>query len=181
MLYNLIKIRQGHNLREVDYMKYFKNIRTLEELRKEYKKLLKQFHPDNGGSEEATKEINLEYEKLFEMLKNCKNCNQKEKEEFNKEFDQAFRDILNQVIDLNVDVEIIGSWIWVGGNTYAIKETLKRLGFNWIGKRKMWAWHEEEYTKRRNSNKTLDELRNYYGSEIVKQGKKNDTYKALAC
>ena len=166
---------------EVDRMKYFRNVKSLEELRKEYKRLLKQYHPDNaGGSEEATKEINNEYEKLFDILKN-QSSSQKEKEQFNRKMDEAFRDILNQIIDLDVDVEIIGSWIWVGGNTYAIKETLKRLGFNWIGKRKMWAWHEEEYTKRRNSNKTLDELRSYYGSEIVKQGKKNGTYKALAC
>lgn len=160
-------------------MKYFKNIRTLEELRKEYKKLLKQFHPDNGGSEEATKEINLEYEKLFEMLKNT--SNQKEKEQYNNEMDAAFRDILNQIIDLDIDIEVIGSWVWVSGNTYAIKETLKRLGFNWINKRKMWAWHSEPFSKKRNSNKSLEELRSYYGSEVVKEAKKNGTYKALAC
>lgn len=161
-------------------MKYFRNVKTLEELRKEYKKLLKQYHPDNGGSEEATKEINLEYEKLFEMLKN-NTSNQKEKEQYNKEMDAAFRDILNQVIDLNINIEIIGSWIWVSGDTYSVKETLKRLGFNWINKRKMWAWHQEEYTKRRNSNKSLDELRSYYGSELVKEAQKNGSYKALAC
>lgn len=161
-------------------MRYFKNVGTLEELRKEYKKLLKLYHPDNGGSEEVTKEINLEYEKLFEMLKN-NTGSQKEKEQYNKEMDVAFRDILNQVIDLNINIEIIGSWIWVSGDTYSIKETLKRLGFNWINKRKMWAWHQEEYTKKRNSNKSLDELRSYYGSELVKEAQKNGSYKALAC
>lgn len=37
-------------------MKYFNNISTLEELRKQYKELLKKYHPDNtNGSEEATK------------------------------------------------------------------------------------------------------------------------------
>jgi len=30
--------------------KYFENIRTLEELRKQYKELLKLHHPDNGCS-----------------------------------------------------------------------------------------------------------------------------------
>ena len=34
--------------------KYFINVNTLEELRKQYKELLKKFHPDNGGSEEIT-------------------------------------------------------------------------------------------------------------------------------
>ena len=48
---------------------YFKNVQTLDELRKQYKDLLKKYHPDNGGSEEATKAINVEYKKLFKILK----------------------------------------------------------------------------------------------------------------
>ena len=52
-------------------MTYFKNVNTLEELRKQYKELLKQFHPDNpNGSTEATQEINAEYDRLFKLLKN---------------------------------------------------------------------------------------------------------------
>ena len=51
-------------------MKYFKNVETLEQLRKQYRDLLKKYHPDNGGSEEITKEINNEYEQLFKVLKN---------------------------------------------------------------------------------------------------------------
>jgi len=52
-------------------MAYFKNVNTLEELRKQYKELLKQYHPDNAnGSTEATQEINAEYDRLFKALKN---------------------------------------------------------------------------------------------------------------
>lgn len=51
-------------------MTYFKNVNTLEELRKQYKELLKKFHPDNAnGATEATQEINAEYDKLFKVLK----------------------------------------------------------------------------------------------------------------
>lgn len=53
---------------------YFNNPKTLEELRKQYKNLLKKYHPDNvGGSEEATKDINNEYEALFKALKDVHN------------------------------------------------------------------------------------------------------------
>ena len=31
-------------------MKYFNNISNLNELRSEYKKLIKKYHPDNGGN-----------------------------------------------------------------------------------------------------------------------------------
>ena len=42
--------------------KYFKDVNTLEELRKQYKDLLKKFHPDNAnGSTEATQEINTQF------------------------------------------------------------------------------------------------------------------------
>lgn len=35
--------------------KYFAEIKTVEELRKRYRELLKQYHPDNGGNEETMK------------------------------------------------------------------------------------------------------------------------------
>lgn len=50
-------------------MKWFQNIHTIEELRKEYRILLKKYHPDNnGGSVEITQEINAEYDALFARL-----------------------------------------------------------------------------------------------------------------
>lgn len=36
---------------------YFKNVNTLEELRKQYKELLKQHHPDNGRDVAIMQEI----------------------------------------------------------------------------------------------------------------------------
>lgn len=149
-------------------MRYFANVKDLEELRKEYKKLLKRFHPDQPeGSEEATKAINAEYEMLFESLKNSSSNDTRN--DFNEEFDNAFRGILSKIIDLNVDIEIIGSWIWLSGNTYVIKETLKRLGFRWINSRNRWAWHSEPFRKTNGKKRSMNELRNYYGSKVVKE------------
>lgn len=49
--------------------KWFKNVSSVEKLRKQYRELLKKFHPDNeGGSVEATQEINAEYDRLFADL-----------------------------------------------------------------------------------------------------------------
>lgn len=49
--------------------KHFENIGTLEELRKQYKELLKNHHPDKGGILEIMQEINAEYDRLFKILK----------------------------------------------------------------------------------------------------------------
>ena len=55
-------------------MKYFNNVNTLEELRKQYRDLLKKHHPDNrNGSTEATQQINAEYDRLFKILKGMHN------------------------------------------------------------------------------------------------------------
>ncbi len=55
-------------------MKWFKNVTTIEELRKVYRKLLKEYHPDcANGNAEITKEINAEYYLLFDKLKTSTN------------------------------------------------------------------------------------------------------------
>ena len=52
--------------------RYFKNAETLEQLRKQYKDLLKKHHPDNGGNLTDMQEINAEYDRLFKVLKDMK-------------------------------------------------------------------------------------------------------------
>ena len=52
--------------------KYFKAVKSYEDLKNQYKKLLKANHPDNGGDLEAMKEINVEYDALFAVWKNKK-------------------------------------------------------------------------------------------------------------
>lgn len=52
--------------------KYFKNVTSYENLKEQYKKLLKANHPDNGGDVETMKEINVEYDALFPIWKNRK-------------------------------------------------------------------------------------------------------------
>ena len=50
--------------------KYFKNVKSFEDLKKQYKELLKANHPDNGGDVEEMKNINVEFDALFPIWKN---------------------------------------------------------------------------------------------------------------
>ena len=54
--------------------KYFKNVKSYEDLKKQFKNLLKANHPDNGGDAETMKEINCEYDALFPIWKNRHNA-----------------------------------------------------------------------------------------------------------
>ena len=51
-------------------MAYFKNIHSLAELKKEYRRLALENHPDKGGSTEVMQQINVEFEQLHEIWKN---------------------------------------------------------------------------------------------------------------
>lgn len=149
-------------------MKYFnvKEINSLEELKKEYKKLVKQFHPDLNREKDTTqdmKQINAEYEILFDQLSKKESHG----ETINTETAQDLINIIDALINLQgLEIEIIGSWLWVTGETYPIKETLKELGFKFSGKRKAWYFTKEQ-KKKRGSKLTMDEIRDIYGSEKV--------------
>jgi hypothetical protein len=49
-------------------MKYFKNVQNAEELKKEYKRLARENHPDMGGDIEIMKAINAEFDMLLAIL-----------------------------------------------------------------------------------------------------------------
>ena len=159
-------------------MTYFKNVNTLEELRKQYKNLLKKYHPDNAnGGTEATQEINAEYDRLFKLLKN-QHCNNTEdnnnaayenmKYDFSE--DQALREMLNKIIGFsNVTIEICGSWILVF-NSYEHRKELKATGFKYTSKKKAWYWHSETFRKKGRKVLSMEDIRIYYGSTEVETG-----------
>lgn len=158
--------------------KYFGNVSTLEELRKQYKELLKLHHPDNGGILEIMQEINAEYDRMFKILKNQHENNfYSNRASTNTEYnnmkydfaeDEKLREMLNKIIHFDgIDIELVGAWIWVSGNTYACKKQLKELGFKWASQKKMWYWHSEVFQKKSRKTLSMDDIRNYYGSTRV--------------
>ena len=159
-------------------MKWFNNPQTLEELKKEYKKLVFKHHPDKGGKTSDMQEINAEYDKLFAKLKNVhKSANGETytaKEE-TKETPEQFRAILEKLIRLDgIEIEICGSWLWITGNTYPNRDTLKSLHFKYSKNKNAWYYHEEGYRKSSRKTFSLDEIRDLWGSEKVhteQQGK----------
>lgn len=152
-------------------MKWFTNPQTLEELKKQYKKLVFKHHPDKGGRTEDMQEINAEYDKLFATLKNVHRSASGEtytaKEE-TKETPEQFRNIIEKLIHLDgIEIEICGSWLWITGNTYPNRETLKKLRFKYSKNKNAWYYHEEGYTKHSKKSFTLEQIRDLWGSERV--------------
>ena len=145
--------------------KYFVGINTVDELRQGYKELLKKHHPDNGGNLHIMQEINAEYEAVFAALRYQNKTDGEASNEQEKEEDTALRTVLNQITSYNMEIEIIGSWIWCF-DCYAYKDKLKALGFKYAPKKHAWTWHYGEY-KRYGKESTLDYIRTKYGSQKV--------------
>jgi hypothetical protein len=148
-------------------MKFFNNVTTIEELKKEYRRLLFIHHPDKGGNIEDVKVLNLEYEEMFKIL-NVTSKNNADHEAMPDDF----KEVINKIINLNVDIEICGSWIWVSGNTKEFKSELNEAGFWWANKKQMWYWHPEDEVSKSRKSKSIDEIREKYGSEKVSSSKK---------
>lgn len=144
--------------------KWFAEVTTIEELRKRYRELLKQYHPDNdGGSVEVTQEINAEYDRLFADLSKG---NSTDGQSYTQEENEQFKAVLNAISGFNMTVQIIGEWIWAF-DSYAYKDRLKALGFRYAPKKKAWTWHYGEWHRRSKREITLDEIRMKYGSQTV--------------
>lgn len=151
---------------------YFENCRTLDELKAEYKRLAKQYHPDMGGDTATMQAINNQYEAAFNRM-NGKAANGTA----NTETAADFINIINQLMKIKgITVEIVGNWVWCSGDTRPVKEELKAAGMRWASKKRMWYWHSGEYYKR-SSNASMDAIRRKYGSRIVT---KRDNAMAMA-
>ena len=48
--------------------KFFKDVKTIEELKSQYKKLAFAHHPDRGGNTADMQQINNEYDEIFTFI-----------------------------------------------------------------------------------------------------------------
>ena len=136
----------------------FKGIEGINEAKKIYKQLAKKLHPDVGGSDELFKMLNSIYTNILENGIYFSN-------EF--KFDLEIEKIISQILHYeNILIEVVGSWVWVSGDTREIKEKLKELNFKWASKKKLWFYGE---MKGRNPNeKSMEDIKSKYGFETVK-------------
>lgn len=150
-------------------MKYFTKCTTLDELKKEYRRLTMIHHPDHGGDTATMQDINAEYADRFQVLKNQHNAKADEHHK-TTEAPEEFINIINALIKFpGIIVELCGSWLWISGDTRPVKDELKAAGCRWSKNKGMWYWHHaEDGSSYHRGSKTIGEIRMKYGSQTFK-------------
>ncbi|MBL1242796.1 MAG: hypothetical protein COA39_000090 [Sulfurimonas sp.] len=135
----------------------FKGLEGINEAKRVYKELAKKLHPDVGGSDEEFKVLNKVYNDFIENGLIIDD---------ESEIDLELEKIVSQILHYeNIIIEVVGSWIWVSGDTKAVKDILKGLGFKWAKKKVMWYYGEMK--GRSPEQKSMADIKNKYGSERV--------------
>lgn len=146
--------------------KWFTGVTTITELKTKYRELARKYHPDasKSNTNKEMAEINNEYECLFNILPKTE-----QEQKTNASAFDGWREAVNSIIGLDdITIELVGSWVWVSGNTYKHKTILKQAGYYWASKKKMWYWRAEEDSRKWNKKSmTIEDIRNKYGSQIL--------------
>lgn len=170
--------------------KYFATCKNAEEAKKLYKDLARQHHPDLGGDLRTMQEINAEYAQFQasgatnearERQKTAHAENRKSAADYHDlgEIEKQLFDVINFAVNLaGVEVELMGLWVWLTGNTKEHKETIKTWNESHPENRLRWspkktAWYFAGVPSFNRKNTTLDEIRETYGSTRYTRGEEN--------
>lgn len=152
--------------------KYFNNCFTAEDVKTTFKDLAKKLHPDNGGNAEAFKNMMAEYTEAWKRYKNIHKTAEGEtyeKDTATDEEGKVYSDLIMACMNFQeVTIEIIGSWIWLSGNTKIYSAEIKDLGFFWSKNKKAWYFNGSEKKSRRRGRYSMEQLRNMWDTEEVK-------------
>ena len=152
------------------------------ELTKQYKKLLFKFHPDHGGSDGQFINLKNAYKLLaskqtykgkkfdFES-KTIKDVEKKYSEQFIKKLTEIL-DIYHANTAINISVDIVGDWLWIGGDTKAIKDKLKKTKYRFSKNKSMWYWHEGKFQSYKGRTISYNEIVATHGKIEIKEDKR---------
>jgi len=113
-------------------------IKDIDQLKKQYFKLAKIYHPDKGGTTVQFQELGKEYDKLLKAILRGSNLTA-EQQQNEIEIDDAIKIIIDNIIGIDgLDIELIGKWLWVGSSLFQFTtptyNLLKSVGLSYIKK-----------------------------------------------
>lgn len=151
--------------------KYFNEIMNIEELRKLFKEYCLKLHPDKGGIHEDFIQMKDEYDNILTIVcdrETLTAMNEGREAKFNFDFETALYSVIIQLMNIpGIEIEICGSWVWIGGNTMPVHEKIKELGCKFSKSKMKWYYSPYMTGKRRKGRYSMQKIRDTFGSEII--------------
>lgn len=154
---------------------WFAGCSTVAAIKNRYRDLAKRHHPDLGGDNETMKAINAAYKLALKAADGEISQGADGREHtyhYNEKVEQAVMDMIVELLKLrmaDVRILLIGTWVWVIGDTKPHKETLKGLGLWWNGKRQAWTFHVGRWRGRSHPGGLASIARTYGVHEFEQQ------------
>ncbi|HEX4948538.1 MAG TPA: hypothetical protein VFZ34_17825, partial [Blastocatellia bacterium] len=157
----------------IDWRIWFGHCATTDELKRTYKHLAREHHPDFGGDLRTMQDINAAFDAACrEFVPREKPGKSQDYYDWRAGIDEALRAEIEKVITLaGLELEICGAWIWATGNTREHKDTLKANGWKWSKPKTAWYWAGCPSSGR--GNCSLDDIRAMYGSQRINDEQDN--------
>ena len=90
---------------------------------------------------------------------------------YHADIESKLMELISQLLKLRmqaVEIALIGTWLWILGDTKPYKSKLRELGCKWHFKRKCWYFHTGKYRSSLSSSE-LSELGEKYGFKAFTQ------------
>lgn len=130
-----------------------------------YRAAARRYHPDrNPAGAEMMKLVNAAFDALKSFTGTIPKSDQTD-----PNYPDAVNEALRAIVSLGLEVEICGAWVWVGGNTFPHRRTLKAAGFIFASKKRRWYFRPENWRSSSRGSFTMDEIRHKYGSRRPRQ------------
>jgi hypothetical protein len=156
---------------------YFVNCQTLDEVKKLYRQLAKELHPDKGGSTEAMQILNAQYTQAIKLIaKGYKGTGTKfTDQEAEAEILQAeaYKEAIEKIINIEgINIELCGSYIWVtpldAAKFWDFWPAMKEAKFFFAKVKKQYFFRTAENAVKNYKTLTADQIRTKYGSHQIK-------------
>jgi hypothetical protein len=166
---------------------YFSNCQTVAEIKSEYRRLALLHHPDRGGDTETMKQINRQYKVALEQSHGETSTGSDGEQHtyyYNEYVEQAIVDKVAEFFALqlpdSVEIALIGTWLWVTGDTKPHKDAIKSIKMRWHSKRVAWYFKTGKQRSTYNANASLGDLAAQYGYKKFQDDDKPGQAKAPA-
>lgn len=152
-------------------MTFFSACTTPDEIRATYRKLAKEHHPGMGRDTGTMQKINAAYEAALKQMSGRQFDRTAATDDgrttwtyyYDEQVEQDIAEAIDTIVAVvgnapDVEITLVGLWVWVVGNTRPIKDGLKAAGCYWNAKRDAWNWKPAGIRSRYNKNKTLQDI-----------------------